>query len=212
MKKTLFILFLISLVLISGCYQRTLPQPGQKLVIGTVVDANIQTPHPYPNSEEGRQIVWSYEINELNATGIRLHFENFDVAGIINPVGYIVEYPPCAPSGFDPGNQSVPEVPSATEELCGNVTIPYTPQEIYDNNYVEGDFFLVKDENGNIIDILSRSSNIIPTYYIIPPKDEVDAAKWWYTYDSNHIIIELHADESENAYGLYIDKYGRKVV
>lgn len=189
----------------------TLDIDDRRLMTGVVVNSNIQTPHPYPNSESGRQIVWSYTLSDPSATALGLHFKDFDVAGIINPTSHVVEYPVCVPSGFDPGGQSVPEVPGAIEERCGNVTVLYTLQEIYDNNYLDGDFFLVKDINGNILDILTRNFNGFISLYNDPnnPQPEREGNNWRIYSNTNSITIELYADESDNTFGLHIDKYLR---
>lgn len=218
------IIIVVGIIIISYIPRASHDKGEAALIGGIVVNADIQTPHPYPNSNSGRQIVWNYtlDLSDTNTTSIKLHFNEFEIKGLITKTGELIEYPPCptqTPSVEVDENGTVIGISGQTEERCGTVFVKYTTQEIYDNylqntSLIEGDFLLIKDSSGNVVDILSGSSDVIPSYYITPPEDEIDAAKWWYTYGwpgppVNKLLFEFYADESENGYGIYIDKYAR---
>ena len=85
----------------------------------------------------------------------------------------------------------------------------FTPQEIFDNynEYVQGDFVAIKNKDGKVLDILLRES--LPNFEG-SPADFLRQDVWGQTYrDVDFIAVELYADESDNGFGLYIDKYAR---
>ena len=78
----------------------------------------------------------------------------------------------------------------------------YFPPEEFIEKFVEGDFVLVKNEQGKILDIFAGKAGengfMTATYgdrNVYPLVDSV--------------IVELYADNSKNGYGLLIDEYGR---
>ena len=195
------------------CIFRGKTYEEQALKIGTAVNTDIQTPHPYPNSEISTKLVWSHTLNQPNSKFLRLHFERFEVKGIIDtPVVYeTIDLGPCvvsAPQATPPKEGQV-SAPAASPNECGNQTIKkiFTPQEIFDKRYVTGDFVAIKDKDEKVLDILVRES--LPAFNGSPAgflRQDV----WGQTYfDVDTLIIELYADESDNGFGLYIDKYVR---
>lgn len=197
-------------------------KPGSKdLIIAEGIDIDIQTPHPYLNSDSNRDVVWSYTLEYPDATLLRLHFNRFEIKyeEITAPTVFEeVDYGECdlnAPKGYerkliDPNTiqetqiveQKPGELSVGSSRLikCGIVEEKkeYTDQEIFDNNWVGGDFLLVKDKDGNVLDIITKK----PSHY-----ESLDF--WSDIYHVDTIILELYADNKENAYGFRIDKYSR---
>ena len=69
------------------------------------------------------------------------------------------------------------------------------------------DFVAVKDKNGKFLDILTKES--LHTFNG-SPAEFLSEDVWGQTYtDEGTIIFERYADESDNGFGLYIDKYAR---
>ena len=149
--------------------------------------SEIQTPHPYPNSDSGRKVVWSYTINQPGVTFVGLFFKQFDVNGSIDipesASTQRVDYGECNDTQVD---KKLP---------CGVIeeVRDFTPQEIFDNNYVKGDFLVVKDKEGKVVSLLTNS-------YDVRPGSSTPVS-------GDTAIIELYADETGNGYGIYIDKY-----
>jgi len=201
------------------------------LQVGETIDTNIQSSHPYPNGVGGKVLVWSETLEHQGATSLRLHFNKFEIKGIINTPTIFeeVDYGECdlnALEGYeriliDPNtiqeNQIVEQQPGEVSVgstrliKCGIVQEKkqFTPQEIFDNynEYIQGDFVAIKDKNGKVLDILLRES--LPNLEG-SPADFLRQDVWGQTYhDIDTITIELYADESDNGFGLYIDKYAR---
>ena len=194
MNKSVWIIGVVLIVVILVVVIVSLYGSQEAFVrIGGDKDIDIQTPHPYPNSTSERSLVWSYKLNHPDATFLKLHFNTFEVVAEINtPVIYESIYIPCP----DPSVGELQEGVTSVDELavCGNKTIKksFTPEEILSNNYISGDYILIRDANHNILDLLTQA----PTN------------GWSRTYDGQEILnIELYADNSENGYGLMIDKY-----
>jgi hypothetical protein len=182
---------------------------GQKfdekvLKIGAVEDIDVQSPHPYPNGVNEKSVVWSNKITHPDATFLYLHFDRLEVSGKINipTIFEEVDYGLCEPSS-EVKQQT--EQKSGEEVSVGSLTLPkkcglvqekkkFTAQEILNNGYVTGDFVVLKDKVGNVLDVLVER----------PLADG-----WYRTYDTDSVTIELYADNSENSYGILIDKYSR---
>jgi len=82
MKTNFMMLILVlGIVVVNGCTTESAkPKPGSKdLIIGGVVDTDIQSPHPYSNSDDGGKLVWSYTLSHPNATNLKLHFKKVEV-------------------------------------------------------------------------------------------------------------------------------------
>lgn len=225
MKASFMIsIFVLGIFLVSACtIGGAKPKPESKLVIsGSTVDINIETPHPYPNSDSGRKVVWSYKLEHPKATYLRLHFNNIQIKyGNVNPPSIYeeVDHGECdlnAPEGYkrelmDPNTIKETQI---IEQQGGEVSVSslrtikcgiikekkeYTDQEIFDNNWIEGDFLLIKDRDGKVLDIIANSPFYLENKYDF----------WSTAYSVDTVILELYADDKENAHGLYIDKYVR---
>jgi len=148
-------------------------------------------------------------LNHSGAPSLGIHFNRFEIkyGEITAPTVFeTVDYGPCeknpepeTQTGQQSGNISVGE--QVIPKPCGLVEKKkeYTPQEIFDNNWIDGDFLLIKNKEGNILDIITKS----PFFITQGPYD------FWTGYSGDTIILELYADNSENGYGIYIDKYRR---
>lgn len=202
------------------------PLADDKLLqIGAVVEVNIQSPHPYPNGNpnEKRSLVWSDTLNHPGATSLRLHFNRFEIKyGNMNPpiIFEEVDYGECdlnAPEGYerkliDPNTiqetqiveQKPGEVSVGSSRLikCGIVKEKreYSAQEIFDNNWIDGDLLLVKNREGNILEILTKSPFFLQNQHDF----------WSHTYSGvDSITLEFYADSTDNDFGISIDKYSR---
>ncbi len=232
-KKSLIITFIVVVLVIAigAVVYYSIGQTSKDLVlrVGAVEDVNVQSPHPYPNGTSARSLVWTETINHPGATSLRLHFNKFEVKGISNipTIFEEVDHGRCiliAPEGYrreliDPNTiretqiitQQPGEVSVGSARLlkCGIVREKkqFSPQEVFDQVYVKGDFVAIKNKSGKVLDILMRESlstfNGSPVEFL---REDV----WGQTYaDVDTIIIELYADESDNGFGLYVDKYAR---
>lgn len=172
--------------------------------IGAVEVLDVQSPHPYPNSVNEKSVVWSDKVTHTGVKFLHLHFDRLEVNGKITvpTIFETVDYGPCEP-GSEIKQQT--EQKSGEEVSVGQLTPPkqcglvqekkiFTAQEILDEGYVTGDFVVLKDKAGNILDVLVE-------------KPLADG--WYRTYDTDTVTIDLYADNSENAYGIVIDKYSR---
>lgn len=227
LKYYLLSVLLIFVVLISGC----LNKGGGLDKAGEGVNVDIQTPHPYVSSNGGKVLIWSYTLQHPRATLLKLHFKKFEIKGMINSntptIFEEVDYGKCdlnAPEGYKRelvDSNTIKETQIVKQESggaplgslrfikCGVVQEKkqFTPQEIFDNynEYVLGDFVAIKDNNGKVLDVLVRES--LPKFGG-SPEDFLREDIWGQTYhDIDSITIELYADESDNGYGLNIDKY-----
>ena len=225
------IVVLIALVIFSFYFIYPGSSTTKPLQVGETVDTNIQSPHPYPNSGSGKILVWSETLEHQDATALRLHFNKFEIKGMINTPTIFeeVNYGECdlnAPEGYkreliNPNTiretQIVEQQPgevsagSSRSIKCGisQEKKQFTPQEIFDNynKYIEGDFVAIKNKDGKILDILLRES--LPNFEG-SSTDFLRQDVWGQTYDGvDSISIEFYADESDNGFGLYIDKYAR---
>src|SRR3989338_6879948 len=82
MKTNFMILiFVLGVVVVSGCtIESAKPKSGSKnLIVGGVVDTDIESPHPYSNSNGGSKIIWSYTLTHPNSTSIGLHFKKLEL-------------------------------------------------------------------------------------------------------------------------------------
>ena len=215
-KLIVFIVAIIILVAIIGYFlivgtNRPEPEPSV-LQIGAVVGVDIQSPHPYPNGSpnEKRSLVWSDTLSHPGATSLRLHFDRFEIkyGKITAPAVFeTVDYGPCEQNleSESPIEQQSGEIfvgEQVIPKLCGLIEKKkeYTPQEIFDNNWINGDFLLVKDEGENILEILASSPFSLQNQYDF----------WSHTYSGvDTITLELYADSTNNDFGISIDKYSR---
>lgn len=188
------------------------PKPLGPAKTGEVVEVDIQSPHPYPNGDfsEKRSLVWSDVLSHPGAASLRLHFDRFEIkyGKFTAPtVSEIVDYGPCEQS-----SKPEPQTDQQSGEISvGELVIPkpcglveekreYTPQEIFDNNWITGDFLLVKDEEGNILEILTKSPFFLQNQHDF----------WSHTYSGfDTLTLELYADSADNDFGVSIDKYSR---
>jgi len=175
----------------------------KSLKIGAVEDVDVQSPHPYPNGSGIKSLVWSQTVTHAGATFLHLHFARLEVKGEIKTptIFQTVDYGPCEPTSQNkqpveqkPGEVSVGQL--MTPKQCGLVQEKkqFTPQEILDNNYVSGDFIVIRDKQSRTLDVLVE-------------KPLADG--WFRTYETDSITVELYADTSANDYGVAIDKYSR---
>ena len=202
--------------------------------VGESIEIDIQSPHPYPNGNNGRVLVWTDNIGHPNTTSIQLHFNRIDILGKFEtPTVYEeVDYGECdlnAPPGYirewDGKNmitqKQIVEGSDGDEIGIGGISMikcgimrekkEFTPQEMFDNhlNWAEGDFLAIKNANGIVIDIINGNSfgKYEAGQGVIYKKEDV----WSKIYpNTNQITLELYADETENGYGLSIDKYRRE--
>jgi len=214
MKSVLIGLTIILLLFTACSFEPDLPI--SKIEAGNVLDVNIQTPHPIPSSNEGTKLVWSYVLFDSKAKSIRLHYNKLDITGFVTNLTHIKTYPPCKFNDTDKFNDTESDFNSTSQEnlginseLCGDVEVYYSPQEIVDNNYLEGDYILIKDnKNNEIIGILSKYGELIEQ-----GSGFSDVDGWGHIYETNNLTIELYVDEfDDNSYGLYIDKYSQLVI
>ena len=198
-KKLIVLICVLSLLILSACNKQSYAKPKPQAVkVGKVVNTSIESPHPYPNSDSVQKLIWSYVLTHPNTNSLGIHFDRLEVKGEINTpiVLETVDYGSCEVSvpQATPPKEGVVSVPQASLKNCGNQTVKktFTPQEIFDNKYVKGDFVVIRDKRDNILDILVE-------------KPLADG--WYRSYDTDSIKIELYADNSDNDYGLHIDKY-----
>ena len=233
MKKriTIAIMLIVLILLFAGLFLFRNPigiekpaRSGEEIII------SLETPHPYPNSKDGRVLVWSETIEHPGAKSLRIHFNRIDILGRFElPTLYEeVNYGECdlnASLGYTREmvdkntiiqKQMVEEsdkgeISAGVIEIikCGMVQEKkeFTPQELFDNhqNWAEGDFLAVKNSDGIVVDIIHGESygkfDEEELYYL---KEDV----WSNTYyGSDSITLELYADETENGFGLSVDRY-----
>jgi hypothetical protein len=128
-KKILIgLLLLIAFSLIFGCNSSTgLAGVGQN------VNAQVDSPHPYPNSIGDRILAWSETISYPNATYLRLHFSKIEVIGSLSIPTAPIDYGPCdlnAPEGytrFRIGPNSIGEAPTKNLQIDDNGNIGIIP-------------------------------------------------------------------------------------
>ena len=198
-KKLIALICVLSLFILSACSNQSYAKPKPHTVkVGNVVNTSIESPHPYPNGDSDQKLVWSYVLTHPNTNSLSIHFNRLEVKGEINTPVILetIDYGPCevnVPQTIPPKEGEV-SVPSSSPKNCGNQTIKkaFTSQEIFDNQYVKGDFVVVTNKQGRILDILVE-------------KPLADG--WYRSYDTDSIKIELYADNSDIDYGLSIDKY-----
>ena len=204
---------------------------GKPARFGEVVNISIQTSHPYPNNEGGRVLVWSETLEHIGATSLRLHFDKFEIDGRLKtPEIYEeVNYGDCdlnAPPGYTREmvdentiiQKQIVEESDGDEIRVGGIGMikcgiaqekkEFTPQELFDNlrEYIEGDFVVIKDKNGNVIDVLVWDS----IRRVEVTNADSPRSGWGKTYyDTDILVIELYTDDTENGYGFFIDKYLR---
>lgn len=198
-KKLVVLICLISVLILTACDNQSYAKSKPHAVkVGNVVNTSIESTHPYPNSDSDRDLVWSYVLTHPNTNSLSIHFDRLDVKGEINSPVILetIDNGPCEVSvgQLIPPKEGEVSVPSASLKNCGNQTVKkiFTPQEIFDNKYVKGDFVVVRNKQDRILDILVEKSL---------------ADGWYRSYDIDSIKIELYADNSANDYGLKIDKY-----
>ena len=85
MKKNLIILSFVLFGLI-GCKSEYAQPSEHLLIVGEVIKVNIQSPHPYLNSINGTNLVWSYTLAHTNATNLKLHFKKVEVKSYHNQI------------------------------------------------------------------------------------------------------------------------------
>ena len=237
--KTKYIVLTILIafvVLWIALISRTLPtrEGVANVTIGETIETDIQTPHPYPNGEDGRTLVWSETIEYPGAAFMRLHFSKIDILGerFEPPTIYEeVDYGECdlnAPPGWTRewnGENTITQkqiVEESDEDgiRVGGISIikcgiaeekkEFTAQELFDNNldWADGDFLVVRNAGGVAIDIIHGKSygRYEAGSGIIYKKEDVWSKSYWNT---DKITLELYADETQNSFGLYIDKYIR---
>ena len=207
-KIIIFLVVFVSLLFLTGCREGTLGVA----IAGSVIETDIRTPHPYPASEEGTQLVWEYRLNDPEALELRLHFKEFEVNGLFLKTSYEEELPPCEPQEpnveYDEDGNVI-AIGSVEDDWCGIVTHKYPLQEIVDN-YLEGDYVLIRNnKNGELLSILTNEREFRKN----GPNRPTLIEGWGYIYETNDINIELYADENEDkGYGLEIDQYAQLTI
>lgn len=220
MKKIIFLigLLFISLLTLNGCRGGQISIPNQSLnpqdgpyVAGQNLEIEIITPNPYPVSEEGTQLVWEYNLKDSDALDLRLHFEYFDVNGLFLKTGETIEYPPCETQDtnaeYDEQGNLVAIGSVVDYGDCGIVFERYTIEKILENNYLEGDYVLLRNnKNGEVLSILTNGKE----FYKNGAGRPVRVEGWSYIYGTNDLNIELYSNENENkGSGFYINKYAQ---
>lgn len=80
-------------------------------------------------------------------------------------------------------------------EIAGKLKVPdkrlYTAQEIFDNKYFVGDALVIKNQNGEIIDLIT---------------DENRENYWSKIYPEKTLILELYTDNTATGYGILINQ------
>jgi hypothetical protein len=224
-KTTTILVIIMGLVFLTGCKEDEILEPpidnetpntniaDQNLMkAGDVISIDIRTPHPYPASEEGTQLVWEYRLNDPESLELRLHFKKFEVNGMFLKTSYEEELPPCEPQepevDYDEYDNVI-GIGSVEQGLCGIITHKHTLQEIV-NNYMEGDYVIIRNnKNGEILSILTGTTELMKN----GPNHPTIVDGWSYIYATNDINIELYANENEDKWhGLEIDQYAQLTI
>ncbi len=167
------------------------------LKIGAMEDTNIQSTHPYPNSRQGTELVWSYTLTHPGSTNLKLHFKKIElrsyqklinkgeteVRAIVPVKGVDLDYP-----------NNIDVFPADMERMLSGWS---------------GDYIVVRDAKRTIIAIVGGSCPHAPLGY----QDQCleDGEGFWLLQpvEGETAIIELYADEKENGFGIHVDKYTR---
>lgn len=197
---------------------------GEQLnVFGETIYLDLQSPSPYPNSEIGRNVVWSETVGYFGDKSIiGIVFERYGIVGEINPVYEVNTYDDCdylienTPEGktrerIDEdtivervilSDEDYEQISSVSVLRCGEVEeLKFlTPQEKYDlrDEIIEGDFVVVKNEFGDVLSLFTGKgiSETEGNFFIWSPSDNIDK-----------VIIEIYADEKDNGFGLKVEGY-----
>ncbi|MBI1972954.1 hypothetical protein HYS50_03040 [Candidatus Woesearchaeota archaeon] len=184
LRYTILIIFL--LLFVTSCTQitPTSEDSEEKVAIGgELIKKDIESPHPYPNSKEGTKLVWSSTLEHPKATSLRLHVKKMELRSYSKWVN------------------------KGETEVRGIIIYPNTLELIPDVKLWSGDYLILKDSRGTILQIIGGAC---PHNESLGYEDSCTEDGFWLpTIYDNKITLELYADEKENAYGLSIDKYLR---
>jgi len=197
-RNFMLMIFILGIVVVSGCtIESAKPKPGSKdLIVGGVIDTDIQSPHPYSNSDGESKLIWSYTLSHPNSTNLKLHFKKIEVKSYHKQINKgETEVRVIIPSnGIDldyPNNMDV--FPEDMEKVLSTWV---------------GDYVIIRDSNRKIVAIVGGTCPHGDLGY----EDQCfgDEGFWLLEpVNGDTAIIELYADEKENGYGLHIDKYSR---
>lgn len=199
MKTNFMILIsILVIVVVNGCTTgsgKTLPG-SKKLIVGSVIDTDIQSSHPYPNSDGGSKLVWSYTLSHPNTTSLKLHFKKLELKSYFKHI-----------NKGETEVRSINPVKGIDLRYPNNINVFPEDMEKMVSMYL-GDYIVIRDINKNIIAIVAGNCPHEP-YGGSPGPCFEDGVWLLEPVNGNTAIIELYADEKENGFGLQIDKYSR---
>lgn len=208
------IIALTAIIFLAGCTGNQKPAMNDisiaSLMRGVTINTDIQSPHPYPNSDGGSKLVWEYILSNPNATTLELHIKKLELNTLRLQFKTYID---------NEGRKIINK-----SEIKDNSIYPVTKLDIaYPDNYYilpedmefvastfRGDYVIIRDGNRKIISIIGGRC----------PHEQIGYED--FCYGDGHegffvipgikgsiAIIELYADSNDTGYGLYIDRYVR---
>lgn len=160
------------------------------LKIGSVVDKDIQSIHPYPNSGQGTKLVWKYTLTHPEATSLKLHFKKIELKS----------YQKLTNKGETEVKNIIP---------TKGVDLDYGEEDMEKVllSVWSGDYMIIRDSKQNIVAIIGGSCPHSDIGYEDQCVESVDGFWLPEPIKGETAIIELYSDEKENGFGIQIDKY-----
>lgn len=167
------------------------------LKIGAVESTDIQSTHPYPNSQQGTKLVWSYNLTHPGATNLKLHFKKIEVQS----------YQKLINKGETEVRAIVP-VKGVDLDYPNNIDVFPADMKRVLSEWL-GDYIVVRDSQRNIVAIVGGSCPHAPLGYQDQCAEDGEGFWLLQPVEGETAIIELYSDDKKNGFGLHIDKYTR---
>ena len=185
------ILILVAIVFLSACTYRQ-SSPITNCIGDGIVQVSFETPHPYPEGQEGSTLVWKETLQHKGVQRIKtkvkhVKFNTYTWAhvGVLDSVtGESREYL---------------EPTSLVSYIDFPIHTPITDESIK-YKWV-GDYVIVRDNNHDIIAVFGGDCG---NFTLVPDLCE----KGYDVYaKGDTLTFELYSDEKDTSYGFSIDQY-----